>query len=204
MKKVITVILAIFIVATTSSVSFARNRGYQAKHKAIAKKSISLQRGIKSIAPQSTTSSAIDVQIVAQADGVKKAYDNYNGLIKQIVVKRLNTSKLINQIRRSKQTLSNDQYTSLSSLIDTINTEANSIVNINGINNVIRIANGKNTPKLGQVNSQDLTNMLSNINANTTHINTISATFDIVNSTLTSIANTTTSAITTSSAIITQ
>lgn len=74
-------------------------------------------------------------------------------------------------------------------------------MNINGINNAIMIANGKNTSKLGQVTLLDLTNILNNINANTTHLNTISATFDIVNSTLTGIANTTPSAITTQPAI---
>jgi hypothetical protein len=188
---------------TTSSLAFAKGRGYQPRHNFKGEKnnSISLQRGIQSIAPRSTTSSAIDLQIAAQADVVKKAYDAYNTTIKQIITKRLNTSKLIKQIRRSRQTLSGDQFTNLNTLISTINNEANNIVNIKGINNAIMIANGKNTSKLGQVTLQDLTTMLNNINANTTHLNTISATFDIVNTTLTGVANTTPAAITTQSAI---
>jgi uncharacterized phage infection (PIP) family protein YhgE len=187
----------------SSSLVFAKGRGYQPRHnvKGTKNNSISLKRGIQSIAPQSTTSSAIDLQIVAQADVVKKAYDAYNTTMKQIITKRVNTSKLIMKIRRSKQTLSSDQYTNLNTLISKINTEANKIVNINGINNVIRIANAKNTSRVGQVTLQDLTTMLNNINTNTIHLNTISTSFDIVNTTLTVVANTTPAAITTQAAI---
>jgi hypothetical protein len=202
-KKVITIILILSIMTTASSLVFARGRSYQPKHNVRGEKNnaTSLIKGIQSIAPGSTTSSAIDLQIEAQADVIKTAYDAYNTTMKQIIVKRMNTSKLIMQIRRSRQTLSNDQYTNLNTLITTINSEANLIVNINGINNVIRIANTKNASKIGQVTLQDLTTMLNNINTNITHLNTISMTFDTVNSTLAGVANTTPAAITTQPAI---
>ncbi len=202
-KRVITIILALFIMTSGSSLVFAKGRGYQPKHnvKSIRKNSISLQKSIQSIAPTSTTSSAIDLQIIAQADVVKKAYDAYNTTMKQIITKRVNTSKLIMQIRRNNLTLSSDQYTNLNALITTINTEANKIVNINGINNAIRISNAKNTSKYGQVTLEDLTTMLNSINVNSIHLNTISATFDSVNTTLTGVVNTTPAAITTQAAI---
>jgi hypothetical protein len=190
----------------TSSLVFAKVRGYQPKYNIKGKKNNStlLQRGIQSIAPKSTTSSAIDLQIVAQAGAVKNSYDAYNTTIKQVIAKRLNTSKLIMQIRRAKLTLSNDQYTNLNTLINTINTQANNIVNINGINDAIRIANAKNTSRYGQVTLQDLTTMLNNINTNTNYLNTISSTYDLMNATLTIVANTIPAVITTPAAITTQ
>jgi uncharacterized phage infection (PIP) family protein YhgE len=186
--------------ATTSSIVFAKGRDNhsQPKHKvkATQKHSTSLQKGIQSIAPKSTTSAAIDPVIAAQVEVVKNAYTTYSTTVKQINTKNSNTSKLIMQIRKSKKTLSNDQYTALNALIATINTEATKIVNIKGIDNVIRIANLKNTSKQVQVTLADLTTMLSSINDNTTHLNTISATYDLVNSTLTTVANTTPAAVT--------
>lgn len=206
MKRVLTIVLAIFIMTTTSSLAFAKVRGYQSKRNSIRNNAAYLKRGIKSIAPKITTNTAIalDPQIVEQAKNVKTAYDSDNTITKQMITKRINTSKLIMQIRRKRLTLSNDQYTNLNSIITTINTEATKIVNINGLNNAIMIASGKNTTKLGQVTLLDLTTMLNNINANITHLNTISVNFDTLNSTLTGIVNTIPAVITTPAAITTQ
>jgi hypothetical protein len=209
-KRIITLVMVLLIMATVSPLAYAKSRGreegYQSKHHSMKRDSISLQRGLRAIKPKSTTSAAIalDPQITAQAVIVKQANDNYNNITEQIFTKRSNTIKLIMNIRRSRQTLSDDQYTNINNLIDTINTEANAIVNVDGINNAIMLANGKNTARLETVTLQDLTSMLDSINANTTHLNSISTTFDTVNSTLTDIVNTISSSSTTTSAITLQ
>lgn len=105
-------------------------------------------------------------------------------------------------MRRSGQTLTDDQYNTLDTLISSINTEASNLVNISGINNAINIANGKNTAKLRQVTLQDLTTMINSINSNSTYLNSISASFDTINNTLTGIVDTTPAAITTTQAAI--
>lgn len=99
-------------------------------------------------------------------------------------------------MRRNGQTLSDDQYASINNLATTIDNNASLIVNINRINNAISIANGKNTAKLQRVTLQDLTDMLSSINADITDLNNISTAYDSINSILSNIANTTSSAIT--------
>lgn len=197
-KKIITAIIVLFIITTGSTLAFAKERGYRAKHYNVKRSTIALKRGILTIKPLSTTSAAIDPQIAAQIDVVKKTYDNNNNLTSQIITKRASTLKLIMNIKRSGQTLSDDQYTNINNIITTINTEANAIVGIKGINNVIRFANGKNNDEINTITLQDLTTMLEGLNANTTHLNTITASFDTMNATLTNIVNTIT---TTTSAI---
>jgi hypothetical protein len=125
-RGILSITLALLIMVSTSSITFAEGRNNQFNHnmKAKAKNhySISLQKSLNSIAPKSTTCTAIDPVIAAQADTVKKAYANYITIAKQVSTKKLNTSKLIKQIRDSNKTLTYEQYTSLNALITAINT----------------------------------------------------------------------------------
>lgn len=200
-KKIVTLVLAISILTASSSLAFARDRSYKTRYQGGRSVSITLKKSIKAIAPRSTTSSAIDPQIVTMAGNVKSANESNITITKQIITKKFDAFKLIAGIRRSGQTVSDSQYTSLSNQISTINNEAAAIININGLNNAISIANGKNTSKLGQVTLQNLTTMLSSINTNTQHLNTIAAAYDSINSILSGIESTTSSAITTQPAI---
>lgn len=200
MKKILTIALAIIILATSSTFAYAKGRNVKHIPASRNKKHIStsLQKSLKAIAPKSTTGAAIDPAISMQITAVKNAYTNYITVAKQINTKKVTTIKLIKVIKTSKKTLTNAQYAALNALIAKISSETKGIVNVKELDkviNLIKVTKANSANKLATVTLAELTSMLNGITANTTHLTTISTTYDLINATLTTVVNTTPAAV---------
>lgn len=192
MKKVLSLVLAISIVALTCSFGFARGRMPEKRIVMMNGRSntTSIQKGIQAISPSSSTQSA--VQLNAQIEAIKKIIANNNTISQQIQKKKANITKLINKIRRNKLTLNNAQFTSVNNLITSINNEAKLINEVKGFDNRGFMMSNRG---LKQYTADQLTVIQTTLSQNTAHLNNISLNYDSIVSILTGIAGTTPAAI---------
>lgn len=199
MKKILSLVLVMFVALSTSSLAFAKGRENSRIRNIMPNKGkieTTIQKGINSIAPGNST--LTNDQMNTQFDEIKKIADSNNTLSKQINTKKMNISKLIVQIRRSSKTLTSDQYTTINSLITSITTETK---NINQNGRLFVYGNKLNVKAFSKLGAQDITNIQNTLVQNSTSLTKISGYYDSIISILTVVSTTTPAAITTGAAV---